>query len=89
MDNAYGLRGSVGCKVLSFLPKEMLSFTWNAPPQYKEIRESEYHTWVVVNFKAISNNQTEVMLTHLGWQVDKNWDPVYDYFDKAWEVVFK
>lgn len=87
MDNEYGLRGSEGCKVLSFLPKQMLSFTWNAPPQYKEVRDSAYHTWVVVNFKVISINQTEVTLTHLGWPADKTWDPVYEYFDKAWEVV--
>jgi hypothetical protein len=87
MDNEYGLKGSEGCKVLSFLPKQMLSFSWNAPPQYKEVRESTYYTWVVVNFKAVSFNETEITLTHLGWPIDKRWDPVYDYFDKAWEEV--
>lgn len=89
MDNAYGLRGSEGCKILSFLPKQMLSFTWNAPPEYKEVRESAYHTWVVVNFNTVTKNETEVTLTHLGWPEDKNWDPVYDYFDIAWETVLK
>ncbi len=89
MDNPYGLKGSEGCKVLSFLPKQMLSFSWNAPPQFKEIRESAYHTWVVVNFKTISGNRTEVTLTHLGWPEDKSWDTVYDYFNKAWDQVLK
>ena len=87
MENPSGLRGSEGCKVLSFLPKQMFSFSWNAPPQYKEVRESAYHTWVVVNFKELSKNKTEVTLTHLGWPEDKNWDPVYDYFEKAWGTV--
>lgn len=36
MDNSPGLRGSEGCKVLSYLPQEMFSFTWNAPPQFPE-----------------------------------------------------
>ena len=89
MDNAYGLKGSEGCKVLSFLPKQMFSFTWNAPPQFKEIRESAYYSWVVVNFKPVSENQTEVTLTHLGWPVDKKWGPVYDYFENAWDAVIR
>ena len=44
MDNPVGLRGSERCKVLSYLPKKMLSFTWNAPPQYQEVRDSDYQT---------------------------------------------
>jgi uncharacterized protein YndB with AHSA1/START domain len=87
MDNPYGLRGSEGCKVLSFLPKEMFSFTWNAPPEHKIARGSGYYTWVVINFKAISEGQTEISLIHLGWPSDKNWNAVYDYFDKAWDTV--
>jgi len=87
IDNPVGLRGGEGCKVLSFLPKEMLSFTWNAPPEFKEIRESSYHTWFVVNFKAKSNTETEVTLTHLGWSDNKLWDPVYKYFEEAWDIV--
>ena len=87
MDNPVGLRGGEGCIVLSFLPKEMLSFTWNAPPEFREIRESVYHTWVVVNFKEISSTKTEVFLTHLGLPDDKSWDPVYKYFEEAWDIV--
>jgi Activator of Hsp90 ATPase homolog 1-like protein len=87
MDNLAGLRGSEGCKVLSFLPKQMFSFSWNAPPQYKDIRESSHHTWVVINFTTISEHETEITLTHTGWPDDEKWDPVYNYFDKAWESV--
>jgi uncharacterized protein YndB with AHSA1/START domain len=35
MDNPVGLRGSETCKILSFLPREMLSFSWNAPPHFE------------------------------------------------------
>jgi len=86
-DNAYGQKGSEGCKVLSYLPGKMFSFSWNAPPQFPEVRNSEYKTWVVVQFNEISETQTEVTLTHFGWLKDEKWTPVYDYFSEAWGMV--
>ena len=87
MDNPYGLRGSEGCRIISFLPEKMLSFTWNAPPEYKEIRELKHETWVVIYFSAMGENRTEIELNHHGWLEGKKWDAVYDYFDKAWGIV--
>lgn len=84
-----GERGSEGCKVLSFIPKRMFSFSWNAPPTHKEARESGYYTCVVVEFKAISNSSTEVTLTHTGWPEDKKWEGVYEYFVVAWPKVLE
>lgn len=87
LDNQEGLRGSEGCIVLSFLREEMLSFTWNAPPVFMDIRNSTHLTWVILTFKKISDDLTEVVLTHTGWPVDPEWTKVYDYFVKAWDVV--
>ena len=87
LDNPAGLRGSEGCKVLSFLPQRYFSFSWNAPPQFEEVRKSDYKTWIVVEFNAISDNQTQITLTHLGWPDDERWTPVFDYFSKAWDVA--
>ncbi|MGD9707766.1 MAG: SRPBCC domain-containing protein [Candidatus Delongbacteria bacterium] len=86
-NNPYGLKGSEGCRILSFLPEKMLSFSWNAPPQFPEVRNNEYKTWVVVNFRIMPNSSTEVEIVHLGWPEGGEWDKVYDYFDKAWEFV--
>lgn len=55
MDQPEGLKGSEGCKIISFLPNEMLSFTWNAPPQFPTIRKKSYKTWVVLYFKALES----------------------------------
>jgi len=88
-DAPEGLKGSEGCKVLSYLPNQMFTFSWNAPPKYMDERNSGYHTWVVVNMKSLSASQTEVTLTHLGWPEDIKWNPVYDYFDIAWEKVME
>ncbi len=87
MDNPVGLRGGEGNKILSYLPKKMLSFTWNAPPEYPEIRNHEHKTWVVVEYKAIDDNNTEVKISHLGWLPGDKWDSVYNYFDSAWVTV--
>ena len=82
-----GFRGSEKCKVISYLPKSMLSFSWNAPPTFPEIRNRDYFTWVVVNFKPFNRDQTETEINHLGWPADKEWEGVYGYFDKAWTTV--
>ena len=87
MDNPVGLKGAEGCKIISYLPEKMLSFTWNAPPEYPKIRNHKHKTWVVVNFKSIQKDKTEIVLNHLGWLKDKEWDEVYSYFDTAWERV--
>lgn len=81
-DNPPGLKGSETCQILSFLPEKMLSFTWNAPPQFESVRNSKYKTWVVLNFEP-----NKVTLTHLGWPDDKEWEPVYEYFENAWDMV--
>jgi uncharacterized protein YndB with AHSA1/START domain len=87
LDNPEGLRGSESCIVLSFVPKEMLSFTWNAPPVFMDMRNAVELTWVVLSFREISNDLTEIVLKHVGWPDHPDWVPVYDYFVKAWDVV--
>lgn len=86
-DAPKGGQGSEGCQIISYLPNKMLSFTWNAPPLFPEIRESGIYTWVVLEFVAASEKFTLLRLTHLGWREDGDWPKVYDYFDSAWERV--
>lgn len=47
-DAPEGQRGSEGCTVLSSLPERMLSFTWNAPPKFPEVRAGNHKTVVVI-----------------------------------------
>ncbi len=83
---APGLRGSEDCRILSYLPEEMLTFEWNAPPSNPTRRDGE-RTWVVVQFDEIDPGQTRVRLSHLGWGDGADWDATYAYFDRAWEYV--
>ena len=80
-----GSRGSEGCRVLSYVPPKMLSFSWNAPPEFGELRKT--HTIVVVRLEDGGRGKVKVLLSQHGWGKGKEWDKLYDYFDKAWSSV--
>lgn len=84
-----GSRGSEGCRILAFVPDEMLAFSWNAPPQFPAVRNGPVKTWVVVRLEEAGPGATRVRLAHLGWQPGADWEQVYNYFDRAWDVVLK
>ncbi|MHA1933761.1 MAG: SRPBCC family protein [Candidatus Thorarchaeota archaeon] len=85
LDNPVGQQGGEGNHILSFLPKEMLSFEWNAPPNFPEVRK--HKTWVVLQFESLDTKLVKVKLTHLGWREGRNWGKVFEYFGGAWESV--
>jgi uncharacterized protein YndB with AHSA1/START domain len=82
-----GARGSEGCTVLSFIPLEMLAFTWNAPPSIPELRDSGARTQVVVRFAELQPDTTRVTLTQHGFGEGEAWERYITYFERAWEVV--
>lgn len=84
-DQPPGARGGEGNRILSFLPKELLTFSWNAPPQFAAVRP--YRTRVVLQFTDTPAGGTRVTLSHLGWGDGEEWNAVYDYFDAAWARV--
>lgn len=90
-DAPAGQQGSEGCRVLSYLPGRMLSFTWNAPPHLARTRWE--YTWVVLEFEAAAGGGARVRMTHLGWpeaglaDPASEWSATYDYFAAAWPRV--
>ena len=72
---------------MSFLPEEMLSFEWNAPPSLGAMRWK--HTHVVLHFADTPEGQTRVRFDQLGWGEGEGWNAVYEYFDSAWEHVLR
>lgn len=83
LEAGLGLTGSEGCVFLGYVPGEMISFTWNAPP-HLTLRES--HTWVVITFTE-SSAGTDVRLVHLGFGRGDDWDAYMAYFQEAWAYV--
>ena len=78
-----GEQGSEGCAYLGYVPGEMVSFTWNAPPHLPLRTEN---TWVVITFDAVDGG-TEVRLVHTGFLTGDDWDDYMAYFERAWEAV--
>lgn len=87
MEPPPGERGAEGCKVLSYLPGRMLSFSWNAPPKFP--KERFQRTWVVLLFTPTADGKTAVRLEHAGFGEGGNWPEVRAYFDRAWGNVME
>lgn len=85
LDAPPGSQGGEGLKILSYLPEEMLSFEWNAPPHLPNVRGER--TWVVIQLAAQSDSTTLLKLTHLGWGQGQEWDQAFAYFMQAWQIV--
>ena len=86
-DSPPGQRGSEDCRILSYLPPEMLSFEWNSPPALGAMRYR--HTHVVLRFEDAPGGATRVRFDQLGWGEGDGWDAVYAYFDAAWDHVLR
>ncbi len=82
-----GLRGSEGCRVLSYVPMRMLAFEWNFPPAVMSLRKARAKTQVVLQFRQLDGGQVEVSFAQLGWQQGEDWDAGYQYFARAWPHV--
>jgi hypothetical protein len=68
-------------------PRERLTLTWTAPPQFPTLHEAGLTTLVVVRFDPIAPGHTRVRLRQLGWGSGPEWDAAYEYFQTAWDVV--
>jgi uncharacterized protein YndB with AHSA1/START domain len=80
-----GLRGAEDNLILAIQDGKMLSFTWDAPPDFPDIRKQR--TSVVVRFVAIGPGKTKVLFTQSGWGEGEEWNKVHDYFVIAWREV--
>jgi uncharacterized protein YndB with AHSA1/START domain len=77
-----GQQGAENNRVLAWQEKELLSFTWDAPPQFTDVRAQR--TMVIMRFKKLSDTKTLVTSRQVGFGTGGNWDLVYDYFKSAW-----
>lgn len=76
-----GLKGSDECRILSYLPTELLAFSWNAPPAFPA--ERDLHTVVFIWLSVEAADLTRVRLVHTGWRDGARWSEVYEYFERV------
>jgi len=79
--------GTKGLKILSYAPEEMISFQWNAPIEYPDVRNGG--TWVVVQLRPEGADRTHVSVTHLGWKEGAEWDQAFAHFIRGWGELMK
>jgi uncharacterized protein YndB with AHSA1/START domain len=80
-----GLRGAEGNLLLAIQEGKMLSFTWDAPPLFPEIRKQR--TSVVVRLARLGQDKTRLVFSHSGWGEGADWSKVRNYFVSAWGDV--
>jgi len=80
-----GLRGAEGNLILAIQEGKMLSFTWDAPPSFPDVRKQR--TSVVIRFAQLETNRTKLTFTQSGWGEGEEWNKAYDYFVEAWKDV--
>jgi len=85
-DGPPGKRGSEGCTVITFKPRELLVFSWNAPPEIPSVRAGR-KTRVEVRLSPEGEGATRVKLAHTGWLDGADWDEAFTYFERVWDVV--
>lgn len=83
-DGEPGQQGGEGCQILAWLPGELLTFSWNAPPHLPD--ERGQNTFVVVRMDP-GEGGTWIRLTHTGFGEGGRWDEVVEYFEDAWKSV--
>ena len=85
-----GMKGADDMVFLAVQDKQMISFTWNAPPSLPEAHKQR--TVVIVRFVSRGEFLTDVTLKHVGWgepAADNEWGKAHDYFVKVWPNVLK
>lgn len=81
-DKPAGQRGAEDVRILAIQENKMFSFTWDAPPNYPELKK--HRTSVVLRFKEVPKNKTIISLIHSGWGEGADWDGCFLYFVSAW-----
>jgi uncharacterized protein YndB with AHSA1/START domain len=84
-----GRRGGEGARVLAFLPREMLAFSWTFPPAVPELRLNDETTQVVLLFDDLGDGRVRLRFAQHGWGTGEAWDAGWDYFDRAWSYVLE
>lgn len=69
-------------RILSFIPFSMITFELEMPNKFSTLQGEK--TQVVVEFNSLSDSQTDIKVTQIGWQKDGEWLSAYDYFQQTW-----
>ncbi len=75
------------CKILSYLPQEMLSFSWKPPSKFKYLEDKQHSIWVVVYFDAVNDSMTRVSIRQAGFGQTNAWKSYFKWSKSNWEDI--
>jgi len=84
-DAPEGSRGTEGCRVLSYLPRQMLSVEWIAPADYPELRKTKMR--ILLKVEPARGGGVLVRLIQSGWGSGDDWDDLYRHYEEMWPGV--
>ncbi len=84
-DAPEGSRGTEGCRILSYLPRQMISFEWIAPAEYPELRKSRMR--ILLKVEPARGGGVMVRLIQSGWGAGEDWDDLYRHYEEMWPRV--
>jgi len=80
-----GRRGQEGRRILTYLPHELISYTWLAPPQFPEVREGQcWETW---RFYDLGDGWVRLRYAALGLGEGSQWRDAFNLLDQRMEFV--
>jgi uncharacterized protein YndB with AHSA1/START domain len=75
-----------GCKLLTYLPRKMLSFEWILPgDMFPDLRHTP--TRVIVELHPVAQERTQLTITQLGWGSGPEWDRAYTHMEAGWNMA--
>lgn len=81
-ERALNERGTGSLNFLALEENKLVSFTWDAPTMFPEVRKQR--TVVVVTLDERPQGITRVYLAQYGWGFGKEWVDARNYFKVAW-----
>ncbi|MBU1048559.1 SRPBCC domain-containing protein [Candidatus Bipolaricaulota bacterium] len=84
---------NINCRITVFVPDVVLGFEWKGPLEDHEVMNSvDPLTHVSVFFLPQPRGKeqwTAIHLVHSGWRSTAEWESPWEFFQKAWRMVFE
>lgn len=80
-----GRRGQEDQRVLAYLPDELLSYSWLAPPQFPEVRKGP--AWETWRFSDLGDGWVRIRYTALGLGDGPQWRDAFNLLDQRMDFV--
>jgi uncharacterized protein YndB with AHSA1/START domain len=80
---------TLGCRITAIEPRQLVSFEWRSPKQFKHFANTADPLTHVVVFFIPCGEWTQVHLVHSGWRSSAEWEEARLWQGHAWRGAFE